>query len=269
MFVDLPGSLKGANLSRNFEVIDEVLQQAIDGEVNMIEKLCSVVARKLLDRHEYADRTEVFMRSEYMVKRETPISLTACDEVVKVHARAIARRTFRDPIVRKSIGAEVTGMTACPCAQNIMKERADRVLQEHGVNRDQIEAFFNEVPMATHNQRGRGFLCIETDDDQDVDLEKIILILKESMSAGIYELLKRGDEGAVVLAAHKNPRFVEDCVREMAKKVLAEFEYLAGDSVITIKQTNEESIHQHDAYAERRATIAELCDELNGEKQRM
>jgi len=42
--------------------------------------------------------------------------------VVKVHARAVARRTFRDPIVRKSIGAEVTGMTACPCAQDIMKE---------------------------------------------------------------------------------------------------------------------------------------------------
>jgi len=267
VFVDLPGSLKGANLSRNFEVIDEVLQQAIDGDVNKIEKLCSVVARKLLDHHEYADRTEVFMRSEYMMKRETPISRTACDEVVKVHARAVARRTFRNPIVRKSIGAEVTGMTACPCAQNIMKERADHVLQNLGVNQDQIEAFFNEVPMATHNQRGRGFLCIETDDDQDVDLEKIIWILKESMSAGIFELLKRGDEGAVVLAAHKNPRFVEDCVREMAKKVLAEFEYLSGDSVVTIKQTNEESIHQHDAYAERRATIAELFDELNSDKQ--
>ncbi|HQC00573.1 MAG TPA: GTP cyclohydrolase, FolE2/MptA family, partial [Methanospirillum sp.] len=33
IFVDLPGSLKGANLSRNFEVIDEVLQSAIEGEV--------------------------------------------------------------------------------------------------------------------------------------------------------------------------------------------------------------------------------------------
>ena len=266
VFVDLPGSLKGANLSRNFEVIDEVLQQAIDGEVNEIEKLCSVVARKLLDRHEYADRTEVLMRSEYMVKRETPVSQTACDEVVKVHARAVARRTFRTPIVRKSIGAEVTGMTACPCAQNIMKERAMRVLEGLEVSKDKIDEFFSEVPMATHNQRGRGFLCIETDDDEHVDLERIIFILKNSMSSGIYELLKRGDEGAVVLAAHKNPRFVEDCVREMAKKVLAEFEYLSGDSVVTIKQTNEESIHQHDAYAERRATIAELVDELNGDK---
>ena len=266
VYVDLPGSLKGANLSRNFEVIDEVLQQAIDGDVNMIEKLCSVVARKLLDRHEYADRTEVHMRSEYMVKRETPVSHTACEEVVKVHARAVARRTFRTPIVRKSIGAEVTGMTACPCAQNIMKERAMRVLEGLDVSKDKIDEFFAAVPMATHNQRGRGFLCIETDDDQHVDLEKIIRIVKDSMSSGIYELLKRGDEGAVVLAAHKNPRFVEDCVREMAKKVLAEFEYLSGDSVVTIKQTNEESIHQHDAYAERRATIAELVDELNGEK---
>jgi GTP cyclohydrolase IV len=267
VYVDLPGSLKGANLSRNFEVIDEVLQQAIEGKVSEIENLCSAVARKLLDRHEYADRTEVLMRSEFMVKRETPVSHTTCHEVVKVHARAIAKRTFRDPIVRKSIGAEVTGMTACPCAQNIMKERANQVLEKLGVNQDTIDEFFAEVPMATHNQRGRGFLCIETDDDQHVDLEKIIQILKGSMSAGIYELLKRGDEGAVVLSAHKNPRFVEDCVREMAKRVLAEFSYLAGDSVVIIKQTNEESIHQHDAYAERRATLAELLDELNGENK--
>lgn len=267
VFVDLPGSLKGANLSRNFEVIDEVLQQAIDGDVNKIEKLCSVVARKLLDRHEYADRTEVLMRSEFMVKRETPVSKTACHEVVKVHARAVARRTFRTPIVRKSIGAEVTGMTACPCAQNIMKERAMRVLEGLQVDKVKIDEFFAAVPMATHNQRGKGFLCIETDDDQNVDLEKIISILKDSMSSGIYELLKRGDEGHVVLAAHKNPRFVEDCVREMAKKVLAEFEYLSGDSVVTIKQTNEESIHQHDAYAERQATIAELMDELNADNK--
>jgi GTP cyclohydrolase-4 len=265
VFVDLPGSLKGANLSRNFEVIDEVLQQAIDGDVKEIEELCSVVARKLLDRHEYADRTEVLMKSQFMIKRETPISHTNCHEVVKVLARAIARRTFREPIVRKSIGAEVTGMTACPCAQNIMKERAMYVMQNLEIEQEKVDQFLDEVPMATHNQRGRGFLCIETDDDQHVHLEKIIDILKDSMSAPIFELLKRGDESYVVHAAHKNPRFVEDCVREMAKKVLAEFPDLPGDSLVTIKQTNEESIHQHDAYAERQATMAELFVEMNGE----
>jgi GTP cyclohydrolase-4 len=268
VFVDLPGSLKGANLSRNFEVIDEVLQQAIDGEVNGIEELCSVVARKLLDRHEYADRTEVQMRSEFMVKRETPVSKTSCHEVVKVHARAIAQRTFHEPLIRKSIGAEVTGMTACPCAQNIMQEHAHHVLTELGIEDEKIEKFFAEVPMATHNQRGRGFLCIETDDEEHVNLETIISILKDSMSARTYELLKRGDESFVVMAAHKNPRFVEDCVREMAKRVLAAFAYLPGDSRITIRQTNEESIHQHDAYAERKATLAELIVEMEEDNNR-
>ena len=263
VFVDLPGSLKGANLSRNFEVIDDVLQQAIDGEVKVIEELCSVVARKLLDRHEYAERTEVRMRSQFMVRRETPVSETSCHEVVNVHASAIAQRNDGSPIIRKSIGAEVTGMTACPCAQNIMKDHALHVLENLGVADDTIEAFFDEVPMATHNQRGRGFLCVETDDDQHVSLEKIIKILKDSMSARIYELLKRGDESYVVMEAHKNPRFVEDCVREMARKVITQFRNLPGDSVVTIKQTNEESIHQHDAYAERKATIAELVAEMD------
>ncbi len=265
VFVDLPGSLKGANLSRNFEVIDEVLQQAIDGEVTEIEELCSIVARKLLDRHEYADRTEVLMKSEFMIKRDTPVSHTSCHEIIKVHARAVARRTFRQPIVRKSIGAEVTGMTACPCAQNIMKERAREVLQNLSVGDEVIGQFLEEMPMATHNQRGRGFLCIETDDDEHVNLEVLIKIVKESMSAPIFELLKRGDESYVVLGAHQNPRFVEDCVREMAKKVVTAFSGLPGDTLITIKQTNEESIHQHDAYAERRATLAELLVEMSND----
>ena len=265
IFVDLPGSLKGANLSRNFEVIDEVLQSAIEGEVKEIEQLCSRVARRLLDKHEYADRTEVQMRSEFMVAGETPVTGTLCQEVVKVFASAIAQRTFKEPIVRKSIGAEVTGMTACPCAQNIMQERAREVMENLDIAKDKIELFFKEVPMATHNQRGRGLLSIETDDESHVKLEKIISILKQSMSTPIFELLKRGDEGHVVLSAHKNPRFVEDCVREMARRVHAEFGHLPGDSVVTIAQDNEESIHQHDAFAERQATIAELEDEINGE----
>lgn len=265
VFVDLPGSLKGANLSRNFEVIDEVLQEAIDGKVSEIEELCSVVARKLLDHHEYAERTEVLMRSEFMVRRETPVSKTSCHEVVKVHARAVARRNGHHPIIRKSIGAEVTGMTACPCAQDIMKDHAIHVMENLGIEQEKIDAFFAEVPMATHNQRGRGFLCIETDDEQHVSLETIIKVLKESMSASIFELLKRGDENYVVMQAHRNPRFVEDCVREMARHVVARFGELPGDSMILIRQTNEESIHQHDAYAERKATLAELIAELNGD----
>ena len=42
------------------------------------------------------------------------------------------------------------------------------------------------------------------------------------MSSEIYELMKRSDEAAVVEKAHRRPRFVEDCVREMIGGVLAD-----------------------------------------------
>ncbi|MCX6690207.1 MAG: GTP cyclohydrolase, FolE2/MptA family [Methanoregula sp.] len=64
-----------------------------------------------------------------------------------------------------------------------------------------------------------------------------------------------GKAGGYV-TAHKNPGFVEDCIREMAMTVLAEFDYLSRYSV-TIKQTTVESIHQHNVFAERRATLVE------------
>ena len=62
--------------------------------------------------------------------------------------------------------------------------------------------------------------------------------------------------------AHRKPMFVEDCVREMAKRVVETFGYLPDDSIVTITQINEESIHQHDAVAERVASIGELRREL-------
>ena len=39
------------------------------------------------------------------------------------------------------------------------------------------------------------------------------------MSSEIYELMKRSDEADVVERAHRNPRFVEDVVREMIRQV--------------------------------------------------
>ena len=62
--------------------------------------------------------------------------------------------------------------------------------------------------------------------------------------------------------AHANARFVEDCVRAMAEQIVEECDHLADDAVVTMKQSNDESIHQHNAHAERIATMGELRDEL-------
>ncbi len=264
IFVDLPSHLKGANLSRNFEAVDEVLEKAVNMPVYEIEQLCSDVAQSLLRRHEYANQAEVILKSEYVVKRESPSTGMECQEVVEIFAESIAMRDDVDNMkVKKLIGAEVVGMTACPCAQEIMRDNARKELEHIGVESKYIAEFLHRVPMATHNQRGRGIISIEVVGNVFVSLEKIIEIIEKSMSSSVFELLKRSDEAMVVQTAHSNPKFVEDCVRAMAKNIVRGFAHLPDEAIVTIKQVNEESIHRHNAFAERVATIGDLRTEMS------
>ena len=82
------------------------------------------------------------------------------------------------------------------------------------------------------------------------------------MSSEIYELMKRADEGAVVEKAHRRPRFVEDCVREMIRGVIDGFPELDDDSFVGARQENLETIHQHNVVAERFGHLGELRREL-------
>ena len=265
VFVDLPSDRKGANLSRNFEAIDEVLEEAINCPVYEIEELCGEIAKRLLLRHEYATRAEVKMKSEYIVRRQTPVTRANGQEVVDIFAEAVARAGPAG-YVRKTVGAEVLGMTACPCAQEIMKEEVREELAKLGISEKDASDLADRLPIATHNQRGRGSISIEVRDRRCVSIDRIIKIIEESMSSRVFGLLKRPDEAVVVKRAHSNPKFVEDCVRTMAQKVVAAFSDLPDDAAVTLKQINEESIHQHNAFAERTAKMSELRAELAGVK---
>lgn len=267
IFVDLPSDIKGANLSRNFEAMYEVLEEAVSMPIYEVEELCSEVAKRLLFLHEYASTAEVGMKSEYMLKRKTPIMKISCQEPATIFAEARAFRTSSNDNksgvrIKKIIGAEVIGMTTCPCAQELMRDKVVEELTKMGIAKKAMNAFLNAIPLATHNQRGRGIISIEVENDVKVPMEKIIKVIEKSMSTKTYEILKRPDEAELVEIAHKKPMFVEDCVREMAKRVVETFNELPDDSIITIKQINEESIHQHDAVAERVASIGDLRREL-------
>jgi GTP cyclohydrolase-4 len=266
IFVDLPSNRKGANLSRNLEVIDRVLEDSIKQPVYAIEDLCVDISKDLLLHHDYASRAEVTMVGEYMMKRRSPVTDMECQEVYDICADAVA---IRGGLVSKGIGARVTAMTACPCAQDIMKAQAEHKLRNIGVSADHIEQFLTEMPMPTHNQRGIGSIKIEFSDHRDgenkrISIESLIDIIEQSMSCQMFELLKRQDEEYVVRTAHQNPKFVEDCVRTMAKNLVQRFPDLSDDTIITIKQVNEESIHRHNAFAERIAKFGELKKEVNG-----
>lgn len=263
IYVDLPSDIKGANLSRNFEAMYEVLEEALNMPIYEVEELCSEVARRVLQLHEYASTAEVGMKCEYMLKRRTPVMKISCQEPATIFAEAKAFRTDNSDVrIKKTIGAEIVGITTCPCAQELMRDKAAEELTKRGVAKEDLVTFLDVIPLATHNQRGRGILSLEVKDDIKLPLERIISIIEQSMSAKTYEILKRPDEAEVVATAHKKPMFVEDCVRAMAKRVVESFNELPDDSIVSIKQINEESIHQHDAVAERIASIGDLRREL-------
>jgi GTP cyclohydrolase I/GTP cyclohydrolase-4 len=127
-----------------------------------------------------------------------------------------------------------------------------------------------DVPVATHNQRGLATLhigCIEAC-TAEIDAAVLLEIAEASMSSEIYELMKRSDEVEVVEKAHRRPRFVEDCVREMVRQVIDDYAEMPADSFVMARQENLETIHRHNVVAERYGTLADLRAELgDGEHQ--
>ena len=117
-------------------------------------------------------------------------------------------------------------------------ERSRERLGEQGFSDDEIERVFDAVPVATHNQRGLGtlYVGIPEESDTEIDGKQLLAIVEESMSSEIYELMKRSDEGAVVEKAHRRPRFVEDCVREMIRGVVERLDFLTDQHFVSARQ---------------------------------
>jgi len=260
-FVDLPSTKRGIHMSRNPEAISEVLEDAVEKTTVEIESLCAMIADSLLKKHKYARTAEVSMKSDFMVMKKSPVTKVKTQEMTKIMADAVGYRDKEEVVIRKMIGAEVVGITACPCAQESIMETSKQQLHEF-LDEETINKVLNLVPLASHNQRGRGMIMIEVPNNQVVRAEDLIRIIENSMSSSVCELLKRPDENAVVVQAHQNPMFVEDCVRNMIRKILNEFSHLPDDTMVTVRQINEESIHSHNAFAEKVATLGELKYEI-------
>jgi GTP cyclohydrolase-4 len=258
VFVDLPSWRKGADMSRNMEVIDETLEAAVREEVDGVEDVCGDAAERLLKKHDYTTKAEVRMEAEYVTREETPESGRPTQSTADI----IASATADDEGTREEIGARVTGITVCPCSQGMSAARARETLRGLDVEDETIDAFLEEAPQPGHSQRGHATLTIESNGAPEVDLTELIEVARNSMSARIYNLAKRPDEDHMTYESHKNAKFVEDCVRSMAEGVVDALPHLPEDAIVTMKQSNDESIHQHNAHAERVAEFQRLEREL-------
>ncbi|MEZ3116856.1 GTP cyclohydrolase MptA [Halobaculum sp. MBLA0147] len=263
VFVDLPSGRKGIDMSRNMEVIDEVLEAAVSGETGRIEDVCGDAAERLIAKHDYTSVAEVEMTADFVTHENTPAS----ERPTQSTATVIASATATEDGTREEIGAEVTGMTVCPCSQGMSEARAREHLRDLDVDEETIEDFLDEVPQPGHSQRGHATLTIEDAGAPDVDLFDIIDIARDSMSARIYNYAKRPDEDHMTYNAHADAKFVEDCVRSLAEQTVDEFDHLDDDVVVHMRQSNDESIHQHNAHAEREVKLGRLREEMNGEHE--
>ena len=262
-FVDLPSDQKGVHMSRNPEAISEVLEDVAKDSTVDVESLCAKIVDKMMTKHEYAERVEISMTTDFMFMKESPVTKNKTQEMAQLKAKAIGLRDEDGNVdIRKSIGAELIGMTVCPCAQESVRESDKTKLLEF-LDEETTQKVLDTVTFASHNQRGVGTLLIEVPEDKYVKAEDLIDIIETSMSSPVCELLKRPDENATVMNAHRKPVFVEDCVRNMMEKIVQKYADFPDDTLITARQENQESIHRHNAYAEKVTTLGELKAELN------
>jgi len=255
--VDLDRAQKGVHMSRFPELFDEAIDEVVLGEALLVEVLAEHIARHIV-RRQAALRAEVKITARWPMRRRTPVTGLATQEMVSLIGVAAASEAG----VRRVVGVEATGINACPCAQGLVRGKASERLLDAGFDADDVERIFELVPLATHNQRGRGTLYVGT--AHDLDAERLVSIVESSMSAPVYELLKRPDELFVVEHAHLQPRFVEDSVRIALKGALDEHPQLDEDDFLLARQVNLETIHDHDVLAERTGTVGELRAELDG-----
>jgi GTP cyclohydrolase I/GTP cyclohydrolase-4 len=258
--VELGARQKGAHMSRFEEVVNETIGQVVLGESTFkVETLAEHIAQLVRERQQ-ARRAEVTVEARFPEHKPAPVSGVQTQELYMLHGAAICTELG----TRRLTGVTAQGMTACPCAQELVAGAARERLQDQGFDQEEIDRILEAVPVATHNQRGLGTLhigCTELCDDE-IDAATLLEIVEQSMSSEIYELMKREDEVAVVEKAHLRPRFVEDCVREMVQGVVEQFPQLDDRVFVSARQVNLETIHQHNVVAERFGTLGEIREEL-------
>ncbi len=255
--VDLDRSQKGVHMSRFPELFDESIEDVVLGEGELVEALAERIAREIVERQR-ALRAEVHISARWPMRRRTPVTDLATQEMVSLIGIAAATEAGS----RRVVGVEATGINACPCAQGLVRDRAAERLADAGYPEDEVERILDLVPIATHNQRGRGTLLVGS--KVELDAENLVAVVERSMSAPVFELLKRPDELFVVEHAHLQPRFVEDSVRVALKEIIEGTPALEDGDFVLSRQVNLETIHDHDVVAERWGTVGELRSELAG-----
>lgn len=212
LYVNLPHNFKGTHMSRFIEVFHKYHENlTMQHFFDMLEEM-----RVRLD----AQKAYGSIKFPYFIEKNAPVTGAAgiMQYVCSYEGETEINASSTDSAIRKFyITVEVPVTTLCPCS---------KAISEYGA----------------HNQRGTVRVKVLYSDF--FWIEDVISMIENCASSPLYTALKRQDEKYVTEKAYENPRFVEDVVREVylgLKKM--------GFKWFCVEAENEESIHNHNAYA--------------------
>ena len=213
MSVSLPHQFKGTHMSRFIEVLNAHCDQVTAHTLpNILEEL-----RNRLD----AESARVEVRFSYFLERTAPVSKSK--GLMSYECRFAGE--FNNNISDFMLEVTVPVTSLCPCSKTI---------SDYGA----------------HNQRGKVTMQVRTHEEKEgipqiVWIEELVEIAEKSASAPVFPLLKRSDERYLTMLAYDNPVFVEDLVRNVA----SELQQDPRIKWFTVHAVNQESIHNHGAFA--------------------
>jgi len=220
MYVYLPHNFKGTHMSRFVQILNH---QERELSVGSFKEMLAEMSRRL-----ESEAGHIEMRFPFFVSKRAPV--TGVQSLLDYEVTFIGEIRHGHPCLDIKVVVPVTSL--CPCSKEI---------SAYGAH--------NQRSHVTVQVRTRGFMWIE----------ELIDLVEREASSELYGLLKRPDEKYVTEHAYDNPKFVEDLVRDVAKR-LNDDERVAS---YVVEAENFESIHNHSAYAlierdkEAEARIAE------------
>ncbi|MBR2520519.1 MAG: GTP cyclohydrolase I FolE2 [Selenomonadaceae bacterium] len=211
--VALVDNLRGTHMSRFMEILTD--RTKVPLKISDVEKILLDALEKLS-----TDFAAITLSFKFFTEKLSPVSQKSSLSAVDCVWSGELERGGR---IKFTLGLSVPFTSLCPCSKEISE-------------------------FGAHNQRS---LCkvrltfANADKLADVSIEKFVRLIEAQGSAEIFPLLKREDEKFVTEAAYRNPKFVEDILRDTVL-TLRRVENLAA---FAVECENFESIHNHNAFA--------------------
>src|ERR1700704_2566086 len=137
-YVDLGPAQKGAHMSRFEEVVNEAIGEVILGEAPFRAETLAEHAAVLVRERQGAERAEVTIAARYPEHKLAPVSGIPTQEIYELFGSAVASERG----TRRLVGVAAQGMTACPCAPELVAGRSRERLVADGFTNDEIERIF-------------------------------------------------------------------------------------------------------------------------------